>query len=62
VYLALPVVDPDGVLVGVVRGESLRELEWSRTAPAPGAGSRLVGAVRRGVSDLLGGRRGEGGG
>ena len=62
VYLALPVVDPDGILVGVVRSEALRDLEWSRTEPAPaaGAGSRLVGAVRRGVSDLLGGRRSEG--
>lgn len=59
VYLALPVVDPDGILVGVVRTESLRDLEWSRPAPVPGAGSRLVGAVWRGVSDLLGGGRGE---
>ena len=60
VYLALPVVDPDGILVGVVRTESLRDLEWSRRAPAPGPGSRLAGAVWRGVSDLLGGGRGEG--
>jgi magnesium transporter len=58
VYLALPVVDPDGILVGVVRYESLRDLEWSRRA-APGPGSRLAGAVRR-VSELLGGGRGEG--
>jgi magnesium transporter len=60
VYLALPVVDPDGILVGVVRYESLRDLEWSRAAPPPGPGSRLAGAVWRGVSDLLGGGRGEG--
>lgn len=59
VYLALPVVDPDGILVGVVRYESLRDLEWSRRAAAPGPGSRLAGAVRR-VSDLLGGGRGGG--
>jgi magnesium transporter len=58
IYLALPVVDPDGILVGVVRYESLRDLEWGRRA-APGPGARLVGAVRR-VSDLLGGGRGEG--
>ena len=58
VYLALPVVDPDGILVGVVRYESLRDLEWGRRA-APGPGARLAGAVRR-VSDLLGGGRGEG--
>jgi magnesium transporter len=62
VYLALPVVDPDGILVGVVRTESLRDLEWSRPAPATGPRSRLVGAVWRGVSDLLGGGRNEGGG
>ena len=60
VYLALPVVDPDGILVGVVRSESLRDLEWSRRPPAPGPGSRLAGAVWRGFSDLLGGGRGEG--
>ncbi len=59
VYLALPVVDPDGILVGVVRYESLRDLEWGRRA-APSPGSRLAGAVWRGVSDLLGGGRGEG--
>ncbi len=56
VYLALPVVDERGVLVGVVRFESLRDLEWGRRAP----GSRLAGAVWRGVSDLLGGGRSEG--
>jgi magnesium transporter len=55
VYLALPVVDERGVLVGVVRFESLRDLEWGRRAP----GSRLAGAVWRGVSDLLGGGRSE---
>jgi magnesium transporter len=60
VYLALPVVDPDGILVGVVRSEALRDLEWSGPAPTPGRGSRLAGAVWRGVSDLLGGGRGEG--
>ena len=60
VYLALPVVDPDGILVGVVRSESLRDLEWSRRPPAPGPGTRLAGAVWRGFSDLLGGGRGEG--
>jgi magnesium transporter len=59
VYLALPVVDADGMLVGVVRSESLRDLEWARRAPAAGPGSRLAGAVWRGVSDLLGGGRGE---
>jgi magnesium transporter len=57
-YLALPVVDASGILLGVVRAESLRDLEWSRRAPAPAPASRLAG-VWRGVSDLLG--RGEGG-
>lgn len=62
VYLALPVVDPDGILVGVVRAETLRDLTWGRPAPqaAPGPRSRLAGAVWRGVSDLLGGGRNEG--
>lgn len=60
VYLALPVVDPGGTMLGVVRYESLRDLEWSRRTTAPGPGSRLAGAVWRGVSDLLGGGRGEG--
>jgi magnesium transporter len=55
VYLALPVVDRDGILVGVVRAESLRDLEWARR---PAVRSRLAGAVWRGVSDLLGGGRG----
>jgi magnesium transporter len=59
VYLALPVVDADGILVGVVRSEALRDLEWDRRAPAAGPGSRLAGAVWRGVSDLLGGGRNE---
>jgi magnesium transporter len=59
VYLALPVVDAEGILVGVVRSESLRDLEWGRR-PAVGPTSRLAGAVWRGVSDLLGGSRGEG--
>jgi magnesium transporter len=58
VYLTLPDVDPDGILVGVVRAESLRDLEWGR--PEPGPRSGLAGAVWRGVSDLLGGGRNEG--
>jgi len=60
-YLALPVLDESGILLGVVRAESLRDLEWSRRAPAPAPASRLAG-VWRGVSDLLGrGGAGSGG-
>jgi len=55
VYLALPVVDEGGVLIGVVRFESLREVEWGRRGQA----SRLAG-MWRGVSEMLGGGRGEG--
>ena len=58
-YLALPVVDAEGMLIGVVRYESVRDLEWARRAGPSVPGARLAGAVVRGVSDLLGRGRGE---